>query len=148
MQFDNVKNLRPKSKDQIKVTGSLTGEEWAGEFEFWTILTHRQQMDRDRLRRDFLGARELEAPNRTQSQAEAIADLQVRIFKAPKWWMLSNGGQDLVDDEVLTAVYDMVIKAENDFLLERAKKVAAAKGELQNLGQTQDNDLPPIPQRG
>lgn len=148
MQFDNVKNLRPKTKDTIKCRGSITGEEWSGEFEFWTVLTHRQQMDRDRIRRDFLGARELDAPQRTRSQAEAIADLTVRIFKAPTWWLLSNQGQDLVDDEVITAVYDMVIKAENDFFLEREKKVAAAKGELRELGLTQDQDLPNIPQRG
>lgn len=148
MQFDNVKNLRPKTKNQIKVVGSITGEEWSGEFEFWTVLTHRQQMERDRLRREYLGARELEAPNRTRSQAEALADLQVRIFKAPLWYVSSNQCQDLVDDEVLTAIYDMVIKAENDFFLEREKKVKEAKGELQNLGATRDDDLPPIPQRG
>lgn len=148
MQFDNVKNLRPKSKNTIKVVGALTGEEWSGEFEFWTVLTHRQQMERDRLRREYLGARELEAPNRTRSQAEALSDLQVRIFKAPSWYVTSNQCQDLVDDEVLTAIYDMVIKAENDFFLERDKKVKEAKGELQNLGQTRDDDLPPIPQRG
>ena len=143
MQFDNVKNLRPKSKGSIKVEGSLSGETWMGEFEFWTVLTHRQQLDRDRIQRDFLGSN-LEAltgpgGERIKNQSRALADMQVRIFKAPTWWLASNMGLDLVDDEVITAIYDMIIKAENDYYLEREKKVAAAKGELQTLAPPDDS---------
>lgn len=133
-QFDNIKNLRPKSKFSLKVKGLLTGEEWVGDFEFWTVLTHRQQLERDRKARVYLGAPPEEVRDQnTKNRATALADLQVRIFKSPMWWQATNEGEDLVDDEVLVALYDAVLKEEGEYYSSQAKKAAAAKKDLQQM---------------
>lgn len=133
MQFSNVKNLRPKAKTTLKVTGSFTGETWVGEFEFYRVLTHKQQLEKDRIRRGFLGEHGNEAAQNIQGRANAFADLAVRLISAPDWWEKSNGGLDLVDDEVLISLYEAVIKDENEFVAERVKKVAEAKKDLAGM---------------
>jgi hypothetical protein len=132
-QFDAVKNLRPRSKITVKVTGMLTGQEWAGEFEFYRVLTHRQQLEKDRTRREFLGAFSEAVDPNTFGRANAFADLKVRVISAPSWWENSNGGLDLIDDEVLLAVFEAVLKNENEFVAERMKKVADAKKDLAGM---------------
>lgn len=141
-QFDAVKNLRPKAKTTIKVLGTFTGQEWAGEFEFYSVLTHRQQLEKDRLRREFLGAFSEAVDKNTFGRANAFADLKVRVISAPSWWENSGGGLDLIDDEVLLAVFEAILKTENEFVAERMKKVAEAKRDLAGMDVNLEDDTP------
>lgn len=125
----DMKNLRPQDTLRIKVVGSLTGETWAGDFRIWRVLTHRQQIERDRITREFLGTSPSPAIEET-GRATALADLQVRVITSPKWWEACGNGADMIDNEVLGAIYKAAIESENGFYEERRKAAEEAAGKL------------------
>jgi hypothetical protein len=91
----------------VKITGEISGEEFAGVFKVRPTLPFALQMEKDRLRREFLGQHAPGmAPDRIVNMANIFADLAVRITDAPRWWTESNGGMALEDDKVLKAVSD------------------------------------------
>lgn len=55
-----------------------------------------------------------------------LASLRHRIVDAPDWWKQSDGGYNLTDFDVLTALYDKALNAEVEWrtkLKEKAKKL-------------------------
>jgi hypothetical protein len=105
-----------ESSVSINATGELTGESFIGKFTFRTRLSHKDRLQIDTIRRQLLGAQpEGAQPSpRAESSAQIFANLQVRVVDAPSWWVNSNGGMDLSDDDVVSSVFDSAIKVEQD----------------------------------
>lgn len=117
----------------ISVDGEVTGEKYRGEFKAKPRLSHRDQMQRDRVRRELLGGDAQFADQKTLYQAEIFSQLAVRIIKAPSWWTDSNGGLDLEDDAVIAQVYKQAMKLEEEALAALKKEADAAKADLAEI---------------
>lgn len=116
---------------QVKVTGEVTGEEFAGTFSVKPILTHGEQLAQDSLMRDFLGPRPAEATPRAYNQATVFAALRIRVTKSPSWWSDNDMGLKLLDDSVVKSVYEAVMAVEDTFKKEIKDAAEAAKKELE-----------------
>lgn len=114
----------------VNVTGETTGQNFSGVFVIKTQLSFREQLRRDQLRRQLLGADPANAEIRARQAAEALAEITVRTISAPRWWTDAADGLDLKDDAILTAVYDGLIKACATMTDEIKKKGETAKAEL------------------
>lgn len=128
----------------VSVEGDVSGEKWYGSFTVKTRLTHRDHLRKDQLRRELLGGLETgPTPSvRAQTAAFVLAELAVRILKAPSWWTESDGGLDLADDNVLQRVYDEALKAEREVVDELRKAAEQAKAELRK-GELPEPEAPP-----
>jgi len=118
--MDNTTN---QAKVTVDITGSETGEKYAGVFVFRELPTFRERMAASKIRNDITG------PNASMNsaewaRAEISAQLQVRVIKAPKWWEQSDGGLDLVDENVVVEIFNAAMKTEND-ARERLRKAGA-----------------------
>ncbi|CAB4127009.1 hypothetical protein UFOVP75_53 [uncultured Caudovirales phage] len=112
----------------ISVIGERTQEKWFGEFTAKTLISHRDELRRDAIRRELLGGTNPQfADVRQKNQAELFAEMSIRITKAPSWWMESNGGMDMYDDNVIAEVYAECLKAEQVAL--KAIQDAGAKAQ-------------------
>ena len=92
----------------ITVIGTTTGNTYAGKFKAKPKLSHADQMRRDRVRREFLGPNGNEATSRAQSQAEVFSDLMVTLVETPEWWLATDNGTALFDDNVIKEILDNV----------------------------------------
>jgi hypothetical protein len=106
----------------ISVTGETSGEKWFGEFRALRRLSFRQQMMRDRARREYLGELAQYASARVLEQAIVFADLAVSLTKVPEWWKAAGNGQDLCDDNLLEAVWMEVQRIQGNVKDEDKKK--------------------------
>ncbi len=120
----------PEKSFTIKVKGEVSEEEYAGVFKCRPALSHSLQLDKDRIRREYLGERPAEASPRAQNAAEIFSTLAVHIISAPAWWMESRGGIDLLDDQVVANVYGEVTKKIAEFHKELKDRAEAAKKDL------------------
>lgn len=108
----------------VSLDGDKTGTKWHGEFTVKTLLSHRDELRRDQVRRELLGGVSPEhATVRSLNQADVFSELAARIIKAPSWWNESGAGLDLCDDNVIATVYSKTMEAEKD-VLNRIKKDA------------------------
>ena len=117
----------------ISVEGEQTGETFRGKFVAKLRLTHREQLIQDRQRRTLLGDKPEHASIRCLNQAEIFSELATRIVDAPSWWKDSDGGLELVDDDVVGAVYSELSKKIREDEEQRQKKLEEAKKDLQEV---------------
>lgn len=114
----------------ISVEGESTGEKWVGDFRAKKRLSHRDQLNKDAMRRELLGSQPGVPTERAMSTAMIISELTVRLTKAPKWWEAKGNGIDLEDDSVIGAVFDKAMAVEKEDQEARKAKAAAAQAEL------------------
>jgi hypothetical protein len=112
----------------ITLTGETTGEKWFGKFKAKTVLTHRDYLTKDRLRREYLGPNSSTADVRVVNTAIMASELAVRITDAPKWWQSSDNGLELADDNLVLKVFNEAIRVETE-AAEAQKKLADEAGE-------------------
>lgn len=120
-------------KDQaftISVVGEVSGETFRGEFRALKFLTHRQQLLLDQKRRELLGGNAEFSSQRARNQAEIFSQLFVRLSEAPKWWLESGNGMDLVDDNIMVEVFNAAMKVEEEAVASVKKKAEDAKEAL------------------
>lgn len=119
----------------VDVIGDSTGERYQGVFVVKTRFSHRERLMRDQYRRQLLGPQPDGAvPNGEASgSAEVFSQLSMRIVEAPHFWTASANGLDLIDSNVVTAVYDEAIKAEIDAIKAVQKKAEEAKRGLKDV---------------
>jgi hypothetical protein len=115
----------------ISVTGDTTGEKWVGSFKAKARLSHRDQLTKDRIRRELLGPDAGNASTRALNQSEIFAQLTVRLSESPSWWRDSGNGLDLADDNVVAEVFEACLRIERESLDALTKEGEEAKAELQ-----------------
>lgn len=119
----------------INVTGETTFQNYPGTFKVKPILNWDEQLTRDGLRRDYLakGPDQEKASVRAGNQASLLAEINTRVVECPSWWKEHGMGAKLYDDNVVSEVYDAVMKVEADFKAELVVKAEAAKKDLEAL---------------
>lgn len=101
------------------------GKKFDGQFTVTCLLNMRQkhllELEKTRLLGNY--------PNPTDELAGIaviLANLRGRIVNGPTWWEQSDGGYNISDIDVLTALYNKVIAAESEWrtkLKEKTKKL-------------------------
>lgn len=101
------------------------GKKYDGQFTVNCLLNMRQkhllELEKTRLLGNY--------PNPTDELAGIaviLANLRGRIVNGPTWWEQSDGGYNLTDIDVLTALYNKVIAVEAEWrnkLKEKTKKL-------------------------
>jgi len=104
------------------------GNKYDGRFTVLAVLDmktkHRLELEKTRLLGNYA--------NPTDELAGIsimLATLRIRIVDAPEWWKQSDGGYNLSDFDVLSALYEKTIAAEAEWrtkLKEKAKKLQEA----------------------
>jgi hypothetical protein len=112
----------------IHLVGDTTGKLWTGEFRAKPVLTFRDKLQSDRMKRDMLGGDGAGASAESIVASTIIGDLTVRLTETPEWWKESQGGLGLQDYNVLEAVYEGAKKVEKEHVkaIEEAGKKAEA----------------------
>lgn len=118
------------SEFSISVVGDVSGETFKGDFRATKFLSHKQQLVLDRKRRELLGENSKDATARANNQAEIFSQLAVRLTKAPAWWVESDNGMELVDDNVAVEVYNAALKVEVDAITAVKKTAEENRTEL------------------
>lgn len=121
--FTNAKSF------EFTVTGTKTGETFAGKFETKKVLSQADEINIDRKYRELLGANSQDASVAASKRALTLAEVFVRITSAPDWWVAMGYGAALLDDEPLVAVYNGAMEAEAEHakeVKERAEKAREA----------------------
>jgi hypothetical protein len=128
----------PTTTFYLKERGQLTAEVFEGTFETKNYLTHREDLARDRIRRELLAGTDMDkADARAASIANAVSELRVRLAKWPKWFENADFGLDLADDNIMLKLMEEVNKAEIEHFKRLRQTSEEAKEELK--------DSPPNP---
>lgn len=95
----------------IEHEGETTGQKYEGKFTVRTALNmlqkHNLELEKTRLLADY--------SNPTDGLAGIaliLSNLRVKIVDAPEWWKQSNGGLDVMDEDVLVLLYRKIVEKE------------------------------------
>jgi len=106
---------------EVHVRGNVTGKTWDGAFRAKPLLSFREQLNVDKLRRELVGPDQAGAAPEMFSTAVVLSELAFRLTDVPEWWKESKGGLDLCDPNVVEQVYKKTKAIETEHL----KKVEA-----------------------
>ncbi len=98
----------------LNLEGETTKEKFTGKFTCKLRLSHRDSIAKDNYRRKLLNGEPDNAGGRAASLAFIASELYVRITSSPNWFTESDGGLDLVDDNVISKIYEECTKAEKE----------------------------------
>lgn len=102
------------SEFTVSVRGELSGEDFRGVFKAVPLLSHRQNLARDQMRRDLLGPKPEEASADAVNISQVFSKLYAHLTETPSWWKDSGNGLNLLDEAPVAAVYEQVLKIETD----------------------------------
>jgi len=127
----------PKNESSffLTVVGDTTERTYDGEFTVICVpnIMQRRAIEVEKTR----FASDLKNPtDHLSGLAVCLSNLRVRIVKAPSWWNDSNGGSDLLDENVLVVLYDKVMSQEDEWRT-AVKKKGASESEDELQGKTQ-----------
>lgn len=104
---------------------SELGKKYDGQFTVHCLLSMRQkhvlELEKTRLLGNYVNP-----TDELAGIAVILANLRGRIVNGPTWWEQSDGGYNLTDIDVLTALYNKVLSAETEWrtkLKEKTKKL-------------------------
>lgn len=129
-------NLKETVGFDVNVVGDRTGEKWFGQFSSLKRLSHRQELLRDKIRRELLGTNQEGVSRRALDQADMLSELQVSLIDTPSWWKEAGNGIDLGDDNILTEVYTKVIEIKLKAIEEIQKKGEEAGTKLKDIAES------------
>lgn len=98
----------------VKLKGEKTKTSYEGAFTVKCLLTIAEMSDLG-LKIDEYSRGSTTLIQGVALLIRALAELEVRIIKAPSWWKDSNGGRDLMDTNVVYEVFNKALDAEKIF---------------------------------
>lgn len=117
----------------LYIVGESTGEVFRGDFEAKTRLSHRDELYKDKLRRELLGPDPDHATKESHARAMAFSELRVRLTDYPRWWEESGFGMDLFDENVIAELYKEATRVEHEAQEEFMKKADEAQEVLKTF---------------
>ena len=122
MFMDLPKNEKSFSFEAV---GEDTGKKYEGEFTVICIPNMFQkraiEIEKTRLQAD-----QTNPTMNLMGLGEVLANCRVRIIEGPSWWKDSNGGFDIMDENVCVKLYDQVM-AQEMLWKDEVKKRSKAK---------------------
>lgn len=123
------KNTKPKIDVEkgtadflVNMTGDVNNHTYLGRFEIKCVLSPLDQINADREYRDFLGNNMILASEQVKNHAFALAQCKYRIIESPPFWQTAGTHGNLEDDNVITAVLNACIDAQESYLELRKKE--------------------------
>ena len=106
--------------------GTTTGRKYDGKFTVKCVLNmfdkREIELEKSRLQADVANP-----TNLLSSLSHILANLRIRIIKAPTWWEQSLGGFDIMDEDVIIALFDKVMEQEDTW--HKELKALSTEGE-------------------
>ena len=116
---------------QIDEKGVDTDVQYKGDFTVKCVLNmgarHREELEKTRLMADYANP-----SNGLFGIATTLATLRVRIVKGPDWWTESDGGTNIIDENIVLSLYDECLRLEREW-----RKELKDKAEESQLGNDQ-----------
>lgn len=124
----------------IAERGEVTGETFNWSFTAKRMLSIRDRITRDSIRRQLIGERPQDAEPNTIMRAEMLAFLQVSLVETPKAWKEASNGLDLFDDNIVLKVYDLTVDGQNKAIEEAEKIGEESKEKLRKVARSKKAD--------
>jgi hypothetical protein len=124
----------------IAERGETSGQTFNWSFTAKRMLSIRDRITRDGIRRQLIGDRAQDAERNTLMRAEMLALLQVSLLETPKTWQESGNGLDLFDDNIVMVVYEKVIEGQNKAIEEAEAAGEEAKEKLRKVAKSKKAD--------
>lgn len=109
--------------------GVDTGNKYDGRFTVLCLLDmgqkHRLELEKTRLMGNYQNP-----SDGLYGIALILANLRIKVIDAPEWWKQSNGGSNILDEDVLVALYDKVLEAESEWRRKMKEKGEKAQESL------------------
>jgi hypothetical protein len=116
----------------LNAIGEVTQKEYDGQFTVLCVPSMRDRRDIE-IEKGRLAADMSNPTDSLLGLAIILANIRIRILDAPNWWTQSMGGLDIQDENVLVALYEKVMEAE-DLWRKDVKEKANPKKEEDSLG--------------
>lgn len=121
-----------QSQFTFKGVDNVTGEKLEGTFTFNRILSYGQQLRYDVLYRKYLGDGDPKyAHPLAQQRAKILAEINSSLISAPAFWVNSDGGLNLLDDNTAVEIWTKIMEVQNEAAEARAAKDKEAAEKLQ-----------------
>jgi hypothetical protein len=109
----------------VEAVGDTSGHKYEGIFTVKCVLSmqdkHRLELEKTRLLSDFMNP-----TSQLQAIAVIMANVRARVIQSPEWWRQSDFGNKILDENVIVAIYDKAMEAEDEWKADIAKKAAAS----------------------
>lgn len=124
--------LPPNEKSfDFKEVGATTGLEYEGRFKCKCILDisgkHALELEKTRLMADFANP-----TGGLEGIALTIATIRAKLTDWPSWWEEQNRGLNVLDENIIMALFDAVVEEEINWRAALRKKAEAAKKPVEN----------------
>lgn len=134
-----------KSFDLDVAEGDVTKQRFKGKFHCKCVLNLGERSAADVLNKKMNES--LDTLNdETYMTHMMIAQLDVRLTKAPEWWVATSGGRELLDLNVVLEVYKQAMEAEREWRIEvwgepeDEKKLEVAEDEDEEEEKAEETD--------
>lgn len=121
----------------VDIKGSVTKTNYSGVFKVRPLLSHRDKLRRDEMKRQLIGG----FPDSTSVSAMRIAEIFSKIWAhtvdAPSWWKDSGNGIDLLEDDPVEEVINKILEIEREALGIVEEEGEKAKKELTEMAKKQ-----------
>ncbi len=124
----------------VSERGEATGETYNWSFTAKEILSVRDRIAKDNIRRNLLGDRPEGATPDTQVRAEIVAHLQVSLIDTTKEWRDLGNGLDILDENIIMTIYEKVLEGQNKAIDRAEKDAAEAKEKLRKTARSKKTD--------
>lgn len=114
----------------VDVEGSVTKTGYKGVFKIRPLLSHRDKLRRDEMKRQLVGAMPDGTGIAAMRTAEIFSKIWAHVVEAPSWWKDAGNGLDLIDEEPVVAVIDKIVEMEQEVMGTLSKEGEEAKKEL------------------
>lgn len=106
---------------QLDVVGTDTGLQYKGEFTVKTILTigerHSEELEKTRLLSDYANP-----SDGLYGIATYLSKVRASVTDSPKWWKDTLDGAEILDENVIIALYDECVKVQTEWKLKLKEK--------------------------
>lgn len=105
----------------IEMDGETTGIKYKGEFTAKCVLNmsgkHSLELEKTRLMADYAN------PSAGLAGiAISLATIRAKVVSGPDWWTKSDGGANILDENVIFKIFDECVKMEIDWRSDLKKK--------------------------
>ena len=126
----------------VNIVGDKTGRVYAGEFTMKSVMSQRDEFNADLRRRQIIGPSPEGTPPAPALQWKAYmyGQIHARTLESPDFWDKSDGGLNIPDGNVVTEVYDQILKIEEDIQTKIKEESAKAYEKLQKAPKKEEKE--------
>ncbi len=124
--------------------GVVTGQRFTGKFKCICVMTLGQKAEAE-IAEKRLNAGLTTLSNETNLLHMVIGQLSQRLIAAPDWWINSEGGRKLMDNNVLVAIFQKCLEKERIWMESVWGAPEEPKKQLESTDKPDDSDKKATP---